>query len=97
MTDVAIGDVDLLTNKLNVATTATTPVRDLVRDTGGAGKLTIAATAESIVRDSGRLRCECGRPLRASDYQIEEDHSGIIGVRAVCAGCHTDLLEIEPC
>jgi hypothetical protein len=38
-----------------------------------------------------RLRCTCGRQVRASDFDITTPHL----VRAVCQRCHNDLFVVE--
>jgi hypothetical protein len=53
-------------------------------------------TGEEI-RPAGGLRCgRCARELRASDFDGDFDFdNGRLRIRAVCQGCHQDVLTIE--
>jgi hypothetical protein len=36
-------------------------------------------------------RCECGRPVEPSDFELIAETQ----LRAICAGCHTGSFEVE--
>ena len=83
--------------KLGTPMPSITPRLDDLTNTESTNKLTIANTPTATIRCMGRLSCDCGRRIRAIDYQIEEDDGEIHSVRLVCPGCHTDLFEVEAC
>jgi hypothetical protein len=80
----------------------------LLSNTKGAGKFTISKTDGGfVIRCTGKLMCECGTPVQASDIALltnpiseycdlddDEDVDTIAGVRLVCPGCHQDLVEV---
>jgi hypothetical protein len=37
-----------------------------------------------------RLRCECGRPVKSSDFREE-----LSGARCICAQCHKDVMVVD--
>jgi hypothetical protein len=71
----------------------------LMSNTKETGKPTIARCDDVVIRCSGRLSCNCGEPLKASDFDIVEiDHDEeMVRVRAVCGVCGQDLFEVESC
>jgi hypothetical protein len=67
----------------------------LMPNTQTTGKLTIAQSDDAVVRCTGKLACECGTPVKASDVDIDIDHDDErVRMRLVCSGCHHDLLEV---
>jgi hypothetical protein len=42
------------------------------------------------VRLARGVRCRCGRELKAYDFE-----GGSLRIRAICQGCHQDVLTIE--
>lgn len=49
------------------------------------------------VRLAGRLRCICGRTIKAYDLQVHDGagSAGIKDVQLICPGCHQSALSIE--
>jgi hypothetical protein len=71
----------------------------LISNTQTTGKLTISHSDDLVVRCMGRLLCDCGTPVKASDVVIEYNGDDeIMRVHLHCSGCYADLLEVaESC
>jgi hypothetical protein len=81
----------------------------LIPNTKPIGKFTISKTDSGfVIRCTGKLTCECGTPVQASDIALltapvseycdldndGDDFDTIVGISLVCPGCHQDLVEV---